>query len=897
MTDPLHSLRTSLADRYRIERELGHGGMATVYLAHDLRHERKVALKVLRPELAAAIGAERFLSEIKTTANLQHPHILALFDSGGVNGTVFYVMPFVEGESLRDRLDREKQLPIDEAVRIATEVADALQYAHGHGVIHRDIKPENILLHGGHAMVADFGIALAASATAGTRMTETGMSLGTPTYMSPEQAMGERTLDARTDIYALGCVLYEMLAGDPPFMGSTAQAIVAKVMTEKPAGIVARRDRVPQPVEDAVLSALEKLPADRPATAAAFVEMLRAPATPTRRQAGGQKLTWLQRNAVIVTASLIVIAAAAVGAVLWRGPSAPETGTIRFSVAMEASQRPNTNGVGLAWMPDGRSFLSVGAGPNGTMVWHRSLDALDATPVSGTDGANSVFVSPDGSRIGIVTVNPFGIRLVPRAGGQPVPLVSEGVSGGGADWADDGYIYFDGAAGLARIRPDGTGREAVIMLDSTRKEVGLAWPQVLPNARGMIYRLRRVGDDLPSYSIEAVDLKTKKRVTVVKAVYARYADPGMLLYVTADGTLWAARFDPDRLALAGGPQRIASGLAMHGFGAVDVAVSRTGSLLYLTGQATPVQQTPVWVSRDGVDKEVDPSWRNIGAVAASISPDGKRLALHMAPILTGETTRSEDIWIKQLDTGPVSRLTFEGEQNRWPVWSPDGRDVLFPSSRQGPSALYRQRADGSRPAERVAERAMGLAEGLESPDGRWILARTPQAFSGDGDILLFDTTKPGPPTPLVTGPFKELAPSLSPDGRWLAYASNETGRLEVYVRPCPDVGGGKVQVSTAGGAVPRWSHAGTELFFVNAASELMVAALARGPSLAVTSQRTLFSVQPYLYSNEHPLYDVAPGDQRFLMLRTASARAAADLRGELIYVGGFTADLAKQLPR
>ena len=263
------------------------GGMATVYLAQDVKHDRKVAIKVLRPELAAVIGAERFLAEIKTTANLQHPHILPLHDSGEVNGTVFYVMPFVEGESLRDRLQREKQLPIDEAVRIASEVADALDYAHRHGVIHRDIKPENILLHDGQALVADFGIALAVSKSdGGTRMTETGMSLGTPHYMSPEQAMGERDLDARTDVYALGCVLYEMLAGEPPFSGPTAQAIIAKVMTAKPRPVTTYRKTVPPAVEDAVHTAIQRLPADRFASAKEFAEALSGDGTTTRRTSG-----------------------------------------------------------------------------------------------------------------------------------------------------------------------------------------------------------------------------------------------------------------------------------------------------------------------------------------------------------------------------------------------------------------------------------------------------------------------------------------------------------------------------------------------------------------------------------------------------------------------------------
>src|SRR3954449_9159570 len=274
-TAPLDSLRAALADRYRIERELGQGGMATVYLAHDLRHERKVAIKVLRPDLAAVIGAERFVREIRTIAALQHPHMLGLIDSGEVQGTAYYVMPFVEGESLRDRLVREKQLPVTDAVRIATEVASALDYAHRHGVIHRDIKPENILLHDGQALVADFGIALALTSAGGTRMTETGMSLGTPHYMSPEQAMGEREITARSDVYALGAVLYEMLSGAPPFTGSTAQAVVARVVTESPRSLTTQRHTIPRHVEAAVLTALEKLPADRFATAAEFAEALR----------------------------------------------------------------------------------------------------------------------------------------------------------------------------------------------------------------------------------------------------------------------------------------------------------------------------------------------------------------------------------------------------------------------------------------------------------------------------------------------------------------------------------------------------------------------------------------------------------------------------------------------
>ncbi|MEO8575909.1 MAG: serine/threonine-protein kinase, partial [Gemmatimonadales bacterium] len=333
MTDPLERITAALADRYRIDRELGAGGMATVYLAEDLKHNRKVAVKVLKPELAVAIGAERFLAEIKTTANLQHPHILALHDSGEVNGTVFYVMPYVEGESLRDRLDREKQLPIDDALRTANEVADALQYAHEHGVIHRDIKPENILLQRGHAVVADFGIALAASKTGGSRMTETGMSLGTPTYMSPEQAMGSREVDARTDIYSLGCVLYEMLAGEPPFVGPTAQSIVAKVITETPKSLTGQRRTVPPHVDATVQKSLEKLAADRFPSAAAFSESLRdggsslkLSAYPTA-SAKSRPRSFASSSAIWGTAALAFVALGAAAYMVGRRSSAGDATT------------------------------------------------------------------------------------------------------------------------------------------------------------------------------------------------------------------------------------------------------------------------------------------------------------------------------------------------------------------------------------------------------------------------------------------------------------------------------------------------------------------------------------------------------------------------------------------
>ncbi|HXI21220.1 MAG TPA: serine/threonine-protein kinase, partial [Gemmatimonadales bacterium] len=334
MSSPAERLASALADRYGIERQLGQGGMATVYLAADLKHDRQVAIKVLKPELAAVLGAERFVQEIKTTAQLQHPHILPLFDSGSVDGFLYYVMPYIEGETLRTKLDREKQLGIEEAVKITTEIADALDYAHRHGVIHRDIKPENILLHDGRPMVADFGIALAVSAAAGGRMTETGLSLGTPHYMSPEQATADRDITARSDVYSLASVLYEMLTGEPPHMGTSAQQIIMKIVTDVPRPVTELRKSVPPNVAAALARALEKIPADRFDTARAFADALQNPGFTT---AGRPAARGVGRGRL---PSLPVVAGMVVGAVVlaalgWQvGRRGADTGPAEYDVGL-----------------------------------------------------------------------------------------------------------------------------------------------------------------------------------------------------------------------------------------------------------------------------------------------------------------------------------------------------------------------------------------------------------------------------------------------------------------------------------------------------------------------------------------------------------------------------------
>ncbi|HVO36530.1 MAG TPA: protein kinase [Gemmatimonadales bacterium] len=418
MTD-LQKLAASLADRYRIERELGAGGMATVYLARDVKHERQVALKVIRADLSAILGGERFLNEIRVTANLQHPHILPLFDSGSADGLLFYVMPYVAGETLRQRLQREKQLPIDDAVRLAREVASALDYAHRQGVIHRDIKPENVLIQDGTALVTDFGIALAVSNAGGSRLTETGLSLGTPHYMSPEQATGDRALDARTDVYSLGAMLYEMLTGDPPFTGSTSQAVIAAVMTEEPRDVATRRPRIAPHVAEAVHKALEKLPADRFPSAAEFARALEGPAATTGRFAAAPARRWTRRRGL---PAALGVAGFVVGLVAARALFPPreirEVRT-RLTFTGDANAPAVTNdGRWLAYIRG--QCRGTGASCDGDVVVQELPRGVPTVVVSGASGISAPTWSPDGANL-LIWMRPgggqAGLYVVPRAGG------------------------------------------------------------------------------------------------------------------------------------------------------------------------------------------------------------------------------------------------------------------------------------------------------------------------------------------------------------------------------------------------------------------------------------------------------------------------------------------------
>ena len=560
---PTLRLKEALADRYTLERQLGAGGMATVYLAHDVRHNRKVAIKVMHSELAALIGAERFLKEIETTANLQHPHILPLFDSGQVEGTVFYVMPYVQGESLRSRLTRETQLPVADAIRIAAEIAAGLDYAHRQGVIHRDIKPDNVLFHDGRALVADFGIALAWSGDGRTRMTKAGASLGTPEYMSPEQAAGEQKQDPRTDVYALGVVLYEMLAGRPPFTGPSAQAIFAQVLSEEPRPLVLERKTVPHHIDAAVARALEKLPADRWQTVAQFAEALTGAAASSGTR-GRRSPVALSRSAIPwAVAAALLLAVAWVG--LRNGRRArPAADPIRFDVELDPGVQPSFTPM-VRLSADGRQLFVTAMVGRREEILRRSFDQMRMDVIAGAGqgeqgtGNSRPFVSPDGRWV--ASARQGKLRKVPVDGGPAIDLAVADWAGG--SWGKNGRLVYTRAynTGLWIVSEGGGDERMLTSPDTAQGELGHWWPQILPDGEHVVFTAYRT--PIERATIEVVSISSGQRsVLFTGGVFGFYVSTGHLLYAAGEA-IRAVPFDLQRLAVIGPALPVVDSVAMN----------------------------------------------------------------------------------------------------------------------------------------------------------------------------------------------------------------------------------------------------------------------------------------------------------------------------------------------
>ncbi len=892
-------LSDALAERYRIERELGQGGMATVYLAYDLKHDRQVALKVLKPELAAVLGADRFVQEIKTTAALQHPHILPLFDSGTADSFLYYVMPFIDGETLRSKLDRETQLGIDEAVHITMSIAGALDYAHRRGVIHRDIKPENILLHEGRPMVADFGIALAVSAAAGGRMTETGLSLGTPHYMSPEQATGEKEISARSDIYSLASVLYEMLTGNPPHTGASAQQIIMKIVTEEAAPVTKLRKSVPANVAAAVARGVERLPADRFETAAAFVDALKNPSfrygDADREEArfGATRSRWRDP----VTIALAAIAVVAIGSGFWaRGDDSSKGWVGKYAVALDSSAvlgyRGNSEPARLALTPDGQTVVYVGSHMNGTSaefrLFIRPLGNLEARELPGTVGATRPVISSDGAQVAFLTAN-NALRVAPLSGGPVVTLTDSAISSGPA-WGPDGFVYFITHSGLVR-RVSGAGgpSEDVVKLRPAPNGEAYRWLMILPGGRGAIVGRRAISRaDESAYMLELVDLRNGKVGLTFPGLAARYvAAEKALVYVTADGSLMAVPFDVSALKMRGRPQSLVTGGAARD-GETDLDIAG-GTLVYALQGRNGVEFMS-WVPRTGGQPlPLDSAWLDTEFESFQLSPDGRRLAISIGGAGGRMANQGRyDIWIKQLDAGPISRLTFAGEANLVPSWSADGQYVSYSSLRGGQRSLWRRRADGVGEEQLVADAGgRDIVEARWSPDGQWLVASVAGPPSADLMVMRLSVDKKL--RPLLAEPHAELKPALSPDSKWLAYVSNESGKPQVFVRPFPNVSEGKWQISLDGGADPVWSSTGRELFFRSTdGSTVFEADMARGAGLA--ERRVLLRALAgtgFEINSLDRMFEVAPDGRRFLM----SINGANDVSGSLVVVQNFTTEL------
>jgi serine/threonine-protein kinase len=826
--------------------------MATVYLAHDPRHDRQVAIKVLKPELAAVLGADRFVQEIKTTAALQHPHILPLFDSGTADGFLYYVMPFIDGETLRTRLNRETQLGIEEAVRITTQVADALDYAHRHGVIHRDIKPENILLHDGRPMVADFGIALAVSAAAGGRMTETGLSLGTPHYMSPEQATAEKDLTNRSDIYSLGSVLYEMLTGNPPHTGASAQQIIMKIVTEEVAPVTRLRRNVPPNVAAAVGKALEKLSADRFETARAFAEALGNPAfvastTAHRGSRGGAiEGPWKRRTMVASAAALLLLVPAIRG---WLRP-APGGGVTRPWRVRITLPDSAPLGEGLALSSNGSALVYDGGG----RLWMRTADATDPVPVAGGNGGTYPALSPDGRQLAFLRQNRSAVELVVLSleGGAPKTVVSNVPLGTGIGWTDSGHIVYSGLGGLIRVPVAGDDGKPLTTIDSAAGEVFHLDASGLPGG-GVVFTIGMRNSE--GSIIAVVGPKGGQVTRLVPGIVTVYAPPDHLIVTRGDGSIVAVPFDVRRRVVTGSPVSIASGLRTGSFTTMGrTAVSASGRLIYVAG-GWGQRQDPtdlVWTSRDGVSIPVDTSWAGVFQSVA-IAPDGRRAAVGVA----GD--RSEDLLVRDLSSGSETRIAIPGTILRDPVFSWDGRQLYFVGLGSS-HGVHRVDLGGTAPLERVvASEFVQIGQPAIARDGDQLYYV--KAVAGSRQIIRYSLSDRTSDVAVVPGGYASR-PQPSPDGRWLAFLSAATGNPEIHVRSTDAARSEDWRISPSAdrGTSIRWSHAGNELFFVDHDSMTAVR-VSLSPSFEVGTARALFPI-----TGRKPVFDLSP-DGSFLMIR------------------------------
>ena len=729
----------------------------------------------------------------------------------------------------------------------------------------------------------DFGIALALSAAAGGRMTETGLSLGTPHYMSPEQATAEKEITGRSDIYSLGSVLYEMLTGNPPHTGATAQQIIMKIITEPAQAVTALRKSVPPNVAAAVAKAIEKLPADRFESAKAFAEALSDPAFTTGAMAasgaGGGTRAGISRRgfALVATAAVIATGVALAG---WLRP-VPEPDVLRVSLALADSQGlvSRVSARVLAISPDGKRlvYVGVGAQPGTSRLWLRPLDQLRGTPIPGTDGGYNPAFSPDGQKLAFTAGGPRKLQVVSLAGGPATMLTDSLVDAGGVSWGDDGYLYYDAhftGDGLARIPENGGKPEPISMPDSANGEVWHSNPSVIPGTSSVLITIARRsassngagrtgGTGSTVFDVGVLDTRTRRHKVLVRGAMGTYAASGHLVFATEDGTLMAVAYEVGAQAIRGTPVPIGAGLSNRGTARMDVTVSRTGALAYVAGLSGRGVRELVWMDRAGQVTRVDSTFTFPGGQPSgyALSPEGGRVAL-----MKGANPRGA-LWIRGM-SGASTKLA---EVAANPSWTPDGKAVLFDT----PPGFVQAPTDGSALPALVRGGAIRGSAPRYSPDGEWII------FVRDGDILGFHPKGDTTPVALVSGLAIEWRASFSPDGKWLLYQSDETGRTEIFVRPFPDTQRAKWQLSIDGGSFARWARDGKSITFLDAANSTLMEVPVKGSAaLSAGSPR---AVAPMTFTGGASIYaEPHPDGRRFLLSRPVTS--ATDRADEIVLV-------------
>ena len=843
---------------YVVVDSLGAGGMGEVYRARDTRLDRSVAIKVLPAAVSQNEQARaRFIREAKLISSLSHPHICTLHDVGRDNGVDFLVMELVEGETLASRL-RKGPIPLDALLRIGLDIADALDKAHRSGIVHRDLKPGNVMLTKSGAKLLDFGLAKlierptdgdAATAphTPSDRLTAEGVVVGTLDFMSPEQ-LERQAIDGRTDIFALGNILYLMATGHSAFEAESDAKIIAAILRSDPPPPTTYRPDIPRDLERVIGSCLRKDPDERIQSAHDVCLQLQwisesFGSEPLRATPRPRSLSW------IAAASMLTLLIAIVIGIRINRTRAPAAAVRRLSINLPVLTTPlSTGNHEFAISPDGKSLVVALNLGSGRQLYVRSFDKPDLTPLPGTHDAQNPFFSPDSRWVGFASRGK--LQKVPLTGGNPLAICDASVFRGGT-WAADGTIVFapvNLGEGLFQVSADGGTVRRATTLAPSRNEHSHRWPHFLPDGKHVLFAIDDWGGDYTRKKIGVVDLKNgETKILVEGGTDPRYV-PGYLIFAR-ERTLYAQKFDEKRLEVSGLPVPVLDAVVTYaGTGLVQADVSSDGTLIYLPYDAAMNARELVWVDRRGSVQPVSDQRRSYET--PRLSPDNKQL------LITVGESRAGDLWLLDVASDSWSRIATEAK-TIYPLWSRDGKQFFYTNSASGFYNLYSMPADGGSAPRRLTDTQHCPFSRSISPDGRMILAEVQYPLTGY-DVWSFRTDG-GPEEPVLTGKGNEAEPDFSPDGRWFAYASNESGQFEVYIQRFPP-SGRKWAVSQDGGQCPHWSHDGRELFFRNG-GKLLVARVSTSPDLVIHPAQTLFEGN---YARD---YDVAADGQRFLMMR------------------------------